>query len=284
MRTCVHLATAVAAALTLVAGCRPNAAPTDDGRVRVAVTIAPHAYFVQRIGGQRVSVQVLVPPGQDPHTYDVTPQALRELSRTRLYFTAGLEIEKTLAPRIERVAGIRIVDTLAGLDLAPGDHGSVDPHVWLSPRLAAAQAATIRDALTAADPAGREAYHLGYRALAADLEAAGRRVAQILAPHRGRRFYIFHPAWGYFAREAGLEQVAVEVDGKEPTARRLAALVEGARSEGARAVFAQPHVSTAAARSLAREIGAEVVVIDELAADYLDNLVRAAAAIAAALR
>lgn len=280
-------ALASASALVLLAGCSRTAPAADAGRIRVAVTIAPHAAFVQRIAGPRASVQVLVPPGQDPHTYDVNPQALRELSRAALYFTAGLEIEKTLAPKVQRLGGIRTVDTLAGIDLAPGDAGEQaagDPHVWLSPRLAAIQAATIRDALAAADPPGTQAYQQGYAAFAADLEAAGRRIAQMLAPHRGRRFYIFHPAWGYFAREFGIDQVAVQIEGKEPTARQLAELVGRARREGVRVVFAQPQVSTAAARALAREIGAEIVTIDELAADYLVNLERAAAQIAAALR
>ncbi len=274
---------ALAAALMLIAGCSRAPSTEPAKGMKVAVTIAPHAYFAQRIAGDRASVQVLVPAGQDPHTYDITPQALRELSKASLYFTAGLEIEKTLAPKVERIAGIRKVDLLAGIDLAPGEAGAGDPHVWLSPALAARQAATMRDALAAADPAGKDAYDRGFAELAADLQRTGRRVAGILAPHRGAGLYVFHPAWGYFAREFGLRQVAVEVEGKEPTARQLASLVERARRDGARAVFAPVRVSAAAAEAFAHELGATVVRIDDLAPDYLDNLERTAAAVAAAL-
>ncbi len=300
-----RLLIAAAAVLAVAAGCARSAA--TDNRIRVAVTIAPHGYFVQRIAGARVSVQVLVPPGQDPHTYDITPQALRELSRSRLYFTAGLEIENTLAPRVAKIGNIRIVDTLkvlgpslfaaapqgAQAGQAPGgpQAGSqaasaegVDPHVWLSPTLAARQAETMRDALVSVDPAGKADYERGCDGLVADLRAARERIAALLAPHRGARLYVFHPAWGYFAREFGLEQVAIEVEGKEPTARQLADLVRTARQERVRVVFAEPQFSTASAQSVARAIGARVALIDDLSPDYLTNLDRAAAEIAAALR
>jgi zinc transport system substrate-binding protein len=141
----------------------------------------------------------------------------------------------------------------------------------------------MRDALAAADPAGREGYSRGFEGLAGDVERAARRVAEILAPHRGKAFYVFHPSWGYFAREFGLRQVAVEVEGKEPTARRLAELVERARADGVRAVFAPANVSASGARAFAREAGASLVTIDDLAVDYVENLVRVAEAIAASL-
>ncbi len=296
-----RLLIAAAAVFAVAAGC--SRTPAADDRIRVAVTIAPHGYLVERIAGARVSVQVLVPPGQDPHTYDITPQALRELSRSRLYFTAGLEIEKTLAPRVARVGKIRIVDTLKGLEpflfaagpsdahagVAPGRSQTdsvegVDPHVWLDPALAARQAETMRDALASVDPANTADYDRGCDRLVADLRAARERIAALLAPHRGARLYVFHPAWGYFAREFGLEQVPVEVEGKEPTARQLADLVRRARQEQVRVVFAEPQFRTASVQSVAREIGARVVLIDDLSADYLVNLERAAAEIAAALR
>jgi zinc transport system substrate-binding protein len=101
---------------------------------------------------------------------------------------------------------------------------------------------------------------------------------------RGKTFFVFHPAWGYFADEYGLKQVAIEQEGKEPSDEEATALQRSARQQGVKVVFVQPQIASRGAEAVARAIGARVEVLDPLAPDVLDNLVRAARAIAASYK
>ena len=155
-----------------------------------------------------------------------------------------------------------------------------DPHIWLSPANAAVIVKNIRDALAEADPAHAEAYTANARALTAELEQLDGELRRTLAPARGATFIVFHPGWGYFAARYGLTQAPIEIGGKEPTGKELAAVVTRARKLGAKTVFASPEFSRKAAEVIAREIGGRVLLIDALAKDYPANLRRVAAAIA----
>jgi zinc transport system substrate-binding protein len=161
-------------------------------------------------------------------------------------------------------------------------HKGTDPHVWLAPSNSAVMAANIRDALIEADPAGASLYERNAEELISELYALKADVTAMLSGLENRTFIVFHPAWGYFAKEFGLEQVAVEQMGSEPSPRQLAGLIDHARETGSRVVFASPQFSTRSARTIAREIGGSVELIDPLSRDYINNLRRAAEAFAAA--
>jgi len=284
-----RVAVFVACGLLTAAGgasCRSSAPQKSDGRLSVFVSIPPEAYFVQRIGGDHVNVHVLVRPGQNPHTYDPPLKQMAELSHARLFFRIGMPFESSLLPKIADVEGLKIVDLRQGIALAPmaehedeeapaAEHhppGGMDPHVWLSPKLAKVMARTVGEALAEADPAHAADYRANLQALEADLEALDRRIARALAPVRGRRIYVFHPAFGYFCRAYGLKQEAVEVGGKNPAARQVQALITRARADGVRVIFVQPQFSQRAAETIARRIGGVVVPLDPLAEDYVANL------------
>lgn len=285
---------AALASLTLLAGCAPAAPPpgsqTGSGRLGVFASIPPLVTFAQAVGRERVQAQTLVKPGQDPHTFEPTPRQLADLARARVFFRAGFAFEEALIARLRStMPGLEVVDAREGIRLRPVDgeeeHGSgLDPHVWMDPRLAARQCLTIRDALARLDPAGEPYYRANCERFTAELEALHRRIAAALEPLRGAEFLVFHPAFGYLADAYGLKQVAVESGGKEPTARQLARLIEQARARGIRVVFVQPQFSQTGARAVADAIGGTVVPLDDLAADYLGNLTRAADAIREALR
>lgn len=269
--------------------------PTDI--VRAVVTILPQAYFVERVGGPRVAVQVLVGTGQSYHSYEPTPRQIADLSEAQVFFTIGIPFEHALVEKIRSTRpNLVVVDTRAGLRLREAtdhcdhegyDHeegGGKDPHVWLDAKLVKVQAATIAAALAQLDPGHAPEYEKNLRAFQADLNAADARAAAALAPFRGRELFVFHPTFGYFGDAYGLKQVAVEEGGKEPGGRQLAAMIEQARRAGARAIFVQPQFSSSAARTVAAEVGAEVVTIDPLSRDYLTNYVGMAETIAASLR
>jgi zinc transport system substrate-binding protein len=276
--------------LTL-AGCA-GSTPGTDGRLQAFVSILPEAFFVERIGGDHVSVEVLVGPGQSPHSYEPTPRQLTRLAGARVFFAIGVPFEKALLARIKRsFPGVEVVDTRAGIELREAeehdghddDAGGPDPHVWLNPRNARLIAASIRDALVRLDPAHAADYRANFDALAAQLDALDARLAKALAPLAGRRFYVFHPAFGYFGQAYGLTQVAVETGGREPSPRELAALIESAKADGVRVIFVQPQFSKSSAEAVARAIGGVVAPVDPLAKDYIANLERLAAALSDAL-
>ncbi len=289
---------APAASLPLAAG------QGQPERLPVAVSILPQAYFVERVGGQYVDVEVLVGPGQSPHAYDLTPRQLEALSRAKAYFRIGVDFEYALVPRIEQMfKGVRIVDLRSGVPLramtadeaaAEQDHdehaghehaaaGQPDPHIWLNPLLVKTQAQTICATLVELDPAHAEQYRQNLAAFQNDLDRVHARIAAALAPLKGRELFVFHPAFGYFADAYGLKQVPVEIEGKEPTARQLATLIGRAKAAGVKVIFVQPQFSRKSAEAVAAAIGGAVVPMDDLAHDYLKNLEDMAAKIQAAL-
>lgn len=268
-----------------------------DEPLRVAVSLAPQAGLIERLLGDQVRVTVLVGPGHSPVTYEPSPRQLASLSTTRLFVRTGAPFESGFIDRLRRTyPDMRIVDQRQGLSLlvlAGHDHGdraheshdrrAADHHVWLDPKRLATQALTLATALVSVAPelSGRVLFNLAV--LESDLARLDARIATLLAPYRGRPIFVFHPAFGYFADSYGLEQVAVETGGKEPSARRLAALIDRARASGAKVLFVQPQFSDRSARLVAEAIGGAVVPMDPLAHDVLANLERMAQAVARAL-
>lgn len=157
--------------------------------------------------------------------------------------------------------------------------GEIDPHVWMSPRVAMLMARNICQGLSEIDPGNAEEYEGNCAQYTRELEALDAELAEKLAPFRGQGIYVFHPAYGYFADAYGLRQIAIQAGGKAPVARELAALVEQARADRARLVIVQPQYDKRNAETIAREIGAQVAVIDPLAKDITQTLRELAGAV-----
>ncbi len=279
------------------AGCGSRQEVSGDDRLNVMVSILPQRYFVERVGGEHVAVSVMVEPGANPATYEPKPEQLKSLSDAVAYFSIGAPFETVWLDRIgEANEGMLMVDTIADIERMPmGAHhhddekeekeeeqeeqeehsqatGVLDPHVWLSPALVKVQARAIYEALVELDPAHEAAYRANLAQFIADIEALEADIRATLAGLEGTKFIVFHPAWGYFARDFGLEQIAVEVGGQEPSAQELAHLIEVAKEEGIRVVFAQPEFSTEDAETIAQEIGGEVLLISPLTPDWMANM------------
>jgi zinc transport system substrate-binding protein len=169
------------------------------------------------------------------------------------------------------------------------DHGhhhadGLDPHAWLDPHRAMALADTISDHLSRLRPGAAAEFQTRRDRLKERLARLDRDIQEILAPYAGAQFFVFHPAYGHFAKRYGLEQVAVEAGGHEPSARQLAAVISAAQAAEARVIVVQPQFSRRSAAAVAQAVGAEILVLDPLAADYEANLRHIAAALAAALQ
>ena len=159
-----------------------------------------------------------------------------------------------------------------------------DPHIWLSLRLVKIQAETIYQALTEEDPSHRAYYQENLEAFHRDLDQLDREIVRSLRDMNSRKFMVFHPAWGYFAHDYGLEQIPIEIEGKEPTAKDLTHIMEEAKEEGIKIIFVQKQFSKTSAETVARAIGGKAVQIDPLARNYLNNMRQVADAFVEALR
>jgi zinc transport system substrate-binding protein len=273
-------------ALFLAAAILCAAAPSPAETLQVFVSVLPQKYFAERVGGAGTSVSVMVGPGRSPATYEPSPKQMVLLEDTLLYFRIGVPFEQVWMNRIaEANPEMKIVDT--GRQISSRRHdgsGESDPHIWTSPLLADHIARTMKDAFAAADPDHRLEYERNYSRLAADLRQLDADIRLTLASLESRKFLVFHPSWGYFADTYGLEQIVIEKGGHAPGARHLAEVIETARREKIRTVFVQEQFGRRNARAVAREAGAELVVVDPLAEDYIANLRAVTALFAEAMK
>lgn len=257
---------------------RPQA---DDPRPVVAVSVPPLAWFVGQLAGDRVKVEIMIPPGANHHAWEPDLEQLRAANRAALYVKVGHEhftFEQTWLRRlVEANAGVRVVDCAAGIDDL-----HEDPHLWVSPVAARHFVPAIAAALAEVLPDAAPDIDAARVRLLATIDALDADLRRILAPAAGTRFYVFHPAWGYLARDYGLIQVSIEHGAKEPSAAELADLMRRARADGAGVVFVQPEFSARSAGVVADEIGAKLVTLDPLSLDWPRAVRQAAEAIAAA--
>jgi zinc transport system substrate-binding protein len=239
-------------------------------KMLVTVSILPYADFVKKIGRDRVDVSVMIPPGASPATYEPTPRQMAELEHTRIYVKVGAPLpfeqawlKKILSPRKD----ILVVDGSKGITIKEND-----PHIWLSPRLAKQQVRNICQGLIKVDPGHKSFYENNRDGFLSELDELDGWIRKELSGLEGRRFMIFHPSFAYFADEYGLEQVPIEIEGKDLSPRDLARFIEDAKEKNIRVIFASPQFSSKSAQVIAESIGGKVVFIDPLAGDYISNL------------
>jgi zinc transport system substrate-binding protein len=259
--------------------------PAAAGRpISVFVSILPQKYFVERVGGKRIKVNVMVLPGHSPATYEPTPRQLLRLSDARAYFRIGVPFEESWIERI-RAANPRmnIIDTSGGIGLLHPQRSGLaldashlghdkDPHSWTSPPVVGIQSQQIRDALVELDPANKREYEANHRRFAQALKELDQYIRNRLRDIDRRSFLVFHPSWGYYAQTYGLRQISIEKQGKVPGAKQLTEIIDLARSEGIKVIFIQRQFSRETAESIARAIGAKMITVDPLAENYIDNL------------
>jgi zinc transport system substrate-binding protein len=270
------------ALLVAIASACEGAGGRSLERPVVVVSVPPQAYFVRRLADDLVDVEVMVPPGASPHTYEPTMLQMRGVERASIYVKIGhphFTFEKAWLNRLlETRADVTVVDCSADL---PSQ--AEDPHVWVSPKAVRSMSPRIAQALIGRLPQERSRIEAAAADFLRDIDKLDAEIRGALAGVTKRRFYVYHPAWGYFAEEYGLDQVSIEIGAKEPDPRRIAEIIDRARSEAVRVIFVQPQFSRRSAEIIAAEIGGRVVPIDPLAYDWLSNLRSVAKAFGEAL-
>ena len=263
--TALVISTVALSTLLCAAGCGKDEV---GGAMKVAASTVPLADFCRNVGGDLVEVRSMVPPGASPHTYEPTTDQMKFMSDAKVFVQNGLDLEAWAADIVGKVDNPELVDVVAG-DNVPrselievGGEGVYDPHVWLDPRLAACEVEAIEDGFTLADPDNEETYRENAGRYIDELKKLDEYLREQTAAFTERKFVSFHPAFEYFARRYGLEQVGVveELPGKEPGAGEIAELIDGMKREGVKVVFTEPQFNPQAAEAIASEAGADVVL------------------------
>ncbi len=271
MRGRISLLLVICVLFVHAAGCLSDSSGSgENDAVTVAVSILPQKTFVEAVGGTRVDVLIMVPPGASPATYEPTTDKLVALASADMYVKIGsdLPFERVYLPRlVEANPSMSMVDSGEGIEIV--EH---DPHTWTAPPNAMIMVDHIADALAATDPAYQDTYLQNRDAYLAELAELDAGIRGTLKGMEGESFMVFHPAWGYFAREYDLEQIPIEVEGKEPSPGELAALIQRAEEENISVIFVNPQMNTESAEVIAAQIGATLVPADPLAANYTQNL------------
>jgi len=239
--------------------------------IRISVSVLPQACFVERVAGEHATTHVMIPKGASPETYEPTPQQLVALADSRIYVKVGAPglpfEEKYLRTALDRNRKLTVVNMSDGLKFRKGD-----PHVWTSPAAVRIAAQNIAKVLIAQDPAGREEYRRNLLAFLREIDTLDQEIRQALSTRKGYAFMVFHPAWGYFADEYGLTQLAIEEEGKPVSAAHIRQMVDLARGKGIRSILVQKGFDTKSARAVAREIGGEVLETDPLERDWFSGM------------
>ncbi|MCQ2108262.1 MAG: zinc ABC transporter substrate-binding protein [Fibrobacter sp.] len=271
-------------------------------KLTVAVTLQPYANVVSEIGGDQLEVVTLLPPGADPHTFEPKPSTLKDFAKASVYFSDGSGMDEAWLPRFKGVnKNVQIVSLSKDINWMEEDehhHHEVesaaihageksvaehddhdegeelDPHLWTSPLQMMQVARNICDALVQLDSANADLYIERWFDLTERLKKLDAELRASIAklPQQARTFIVFHPSYGYFARDYGMTQLTVEVNGKEPKPRDLFNLAKTGKSNNVHIVFVQPQFSKRAATTIARELDAVILDTDPLSFEYEKNI------------
>ncbi len=250
----------------------------ENGEIGVIVTILPQAEFVEKVGGEHVKVTVMVPQGASPHTYEPTAGQLREVSKAKMYAKVGSGVEFELAwfDKIREVnKDMLVVDCSNGIQLIGGD-----PHIWNSLRNARVMVENICAGLIQIDPEHEAEYTANRDRYLPELEEVDAYIHERLDRYTKHRvFSIYHPAFGYFAAEYNLTQIAIEHEGKAPTPKVIQYCIDFARQYNLSYVYVAPQFATLDAEVIAHEIGGQTVFINPLPRDYCATMRSVAASL-----
>jgi len=248
--------------------------------IPIFVSIIPQKYFVERIGGNDVTVEVMVKPGESPATFNPNPKKMSRLANSKLYFSIGVPFEKIWISRLKAIHPDLQFISLHNKSSNPRDEH--DPHIWLSPLLAKKMLAEIEAALSKAKPERAEFFKMNSINLAQELDILDQEIRDIIATAKSRNFMVFHPAWSYFAETYDLKQVAIEHQGKEPGPRALQKIINTGKKLKIKTIFVQRQFGLSVAKNVSQIIGANVEEIDPLAENYFENMRKIAKAISGA--
>ena len=277
--------------LIILFACQPKPQETTN---LVSVSILPQKYFVDQISGGDIEVNVLVPPGSSPHEYSILPSQMKALAKSKVWLQVGLlPFEMVWKDKIADLnKNLVLVNCSEGIEpIAGGDdhcedhsghehHDGFDPHIWLGPADAKILAKNTLIVLKSSFPEKSELFQTNFDRFILKIDSLSGKIENELSAMPNRSFLIFHPTLGYFARQFNLEQIPLELDGKEPSPKHMKNIVDIARQKNIRTILIQKEFDTENALQLSREIDGKVVVIDPLDYDWEKQILEISRSIA----
>ena len=255
-----------------------NSKEQSEVKRTVSVSILPQKYFVEALAGDSFEVNVMIPPGTSPASYDPNPRQLKDLGESDLYLKIGnLGFEKAWMGKIKNNhKDLKIIDLSAGIDpvetnIKHGDHShiGVDPHIWMSPKSALKMAENTANAIIRFDPVCKDLIRENLEKLKGKISELDREFTVMAAELEIKKFIIFHPALTYLARDYGLEQIPMEFEGKQPSAAYMKEIIDKARAENIKLVFIQKEFDQSNAKQISKDLNARLVQIDPLTEDWM---------------
>lgn len=269
-----------------ITGCSDIKTLQTDDKTTVAVTILPQKAFVEAVCGDLVDVVTIVPPGNSPGNYEPTPKEMESFSKSAIYFTIGVPTEKAnILPKAENMKIIdlptEVTKTYPDREFSAGDR---DPHIWLSPKRAKIMVETIAREMSSLDQKNAETYQTNAKNYIGKLDQLDSEIKLDLQKVENKKFIVFHPAYGYFADDYGLQMYSLEQDGKESTPQHLQEMIDFAKSNNIKVIFSQAEIDSKQPDAFAEEIGGTKKMLDPLSVDYITNLQNMASDIAGAMK
>jgi len=240
----------------------------------IAVTIVPEQTLVEAVCGDLAEVIPMVPPGNSPENYEPTPEEMEKFSDASLYFSIGVPTEEAnILPNVGDVKVVSLHDEVASVyPERTFESGERDPHIWLSPKRVSVMIETIASEMSALDPNNEAIYNENANVYIKQLDELDKEIRAALEGVQSRKFIVYHPAFGYFADDYGLEMYALEDEGKEATAQHLQEMIDLANAENIKVIFYQEEIDSRQSEAFAEEIGGKTMQLSPLSADYIDNL------------
>lgn len=248
----------------------------------ICVSILPQKFFVKKIVGNNFNVEVMVKPGSSPENYSVKPNQLLQIKKAKIYFSIGVPFEKAWLKRFKSVnSNLKIVDMGRYVKRYPmqNEGENLDPHIWLSPPLVMLEARVVLEEAIKLDKKNSDIYIKNYQNFINELAALDSKIIKMMQNLKKRKFIVFHPSFGYFARSYGLKQIAIEREGKEPSAAYLKRVINIAKQNKIRVIFTEPQFPKRSAEFIAQVTNAKIEVIDPLAYNWDKNILEVAKAI-----
>ena len=266
----------------LITSCKEN----KKTQPTITVTILPQKFLVEQIAGDFLQVNIMVPPGMSPATCDMNISQLQKLHDSDLCFTIGhLPFEQThLYPVLQQNPKIQVITHSEGVQLQHGDcgcshahdethdHGGIDPHIWLSPKIFHNMATQVYRTLIDKYPAQQQIFQQNYNKLISAIDTLMLKAKEVFKLTSHYPFLIYHPALTYFASDYGLEQIAIEHEGKEPNPTHLKSIIDFAKEKKIQLIFIQKQFDVQNAQAIAKEINGRIVLIDPLAENWIEEV------------
>ncbi|MFA6864448.1 MAG: zinc ABC transporter substrate-binding protein [Sphaerochaetaceae bacterium] len=240
----------------------------------IAVTILPEQTFVEKVVGDKMDIITLVGKGASPENYELTPKERAQFESSKLYFTIGVPTEEiTILPYVSENTEIvslqdRVDEKYSTIMMGP----TRNPHIWLSPKRSITMVTEIAEEVSKIDEKNKDYYMANAESYIKELEQLDEYLSSYFSDLERREFIVYHTAFDYFAEDYNLKVDIIEIEGKETTAKELAALIENAKEAGIKNVFYQAEIADSQSATIAKELGGRAIQLDPLSPDYIENL------------